>query len=119
MEKHEFKPKEWVLVRDDDGDEWSLNVYSHKHGDFFYGIGCGWCQCIPYEGNEHLLGTSNSPEKKPNEEFKFGDKVKCKRDDTWEDGLFVVNDDSFLPCLVFFPEENDIEWFCREDVRHA
>ena len=118
--EYEFKPKEWVLGRDDDGDEWSLNVYSHKHGDFFYGIGCGWCQCIPYEGNEHLLGTSDSPEERPKEEFQFGDKVKYRTgDDEWVDGLFIMKDDSSVPYFVYLPDENDTEWCRRKDIRHA
>jgi len=125
MEKHEFKPKEWVLVRDDETQKWKLDIFSHFVDGISFPyicIGSYYSECIPFEGNEHLLGTSDSPKEEPNEEFKFGDKVKCKRDkrdDTWVDGLFVVDDDSFLPYLVFLPEENDIEWFCRKDVRHA
>ena len=119
MEKHEFKPKEWVLTRDDDDEDWKLNIFSHKDEGCFCCVSSVWEQCIPFEGNEPLLGTSDSPEEKPKEKFKFGGKVKCKRDDTWVDGLFVMDDDSFLPYLVFFPEENDIEWFYRKDVRHA
>ncbi len=120
MEKHEFQPKEWVLVRDDDDEEWTLNIFSHKSKNYFYCVSSMWEQCIPYEGNEHLLGTSDSPEEKPNEEFEFGDKVKyCTGDGEWVDGLFVMKDDSTIPYLVYLPDENDTEWCRRKDIRHA
>ena len=119
--EYEFKPKEWVLTRDDDDEEWTLNIFSHKSKDYFHCVSSMWEQCLPYEGNEHLLGTSDSPEEKPEkEEFKFGDKVKCWTcDDEWVDGLFVMADDSTIPYLVYLPEENDTEWCRRKDLRHA
>lgn len=125
MEKHEFQPKEWVLVRDEDRDTWKLDIFSHfvDGAAFPYiCVGSYYEECIPFEGNEHLLGTTDAPEEKPEEEeFKFGDKVKyCTGDGEWVDGLFVKkDDDDSLPYLVFLPEENDIEWCCRKDLRHA
>lgn len=123
MEKHEFQPKEWVLVRDEDRDTWKLDIFSHfvDGAAFPYiCVGSYYEECLPYEGNEHLLGTSDSPEEKPKEEFKFGDKVKCWTcDDEWVDGLFVMADDSTIPYLVYLPEENDTEWCRRKDLRHA
>lgn len=119
MEKHEFKPKEWVLTRDDDDEDWKLNIFSHKGEDCFCCVSSVWCQCIPYEGNEHLLGTTDDPEEKLKEEFKFGDKVKCFTGDEWVDGLFVMADDSTIPYLVYLPDENDTEWCRRKDLRHA
>ena len=49
-----------VLVRNGDEYLWKPAVYgfSHNEGHHVVGGGC-WIQCIPYEGNEHLLGTSN------------------------------------------------------------
>ena len=29
MEKHEFKPKDWVLVRNDEKEKWKLDIFSH------------------------------------------------------------------------------------------
>lgn len=69
--KYQFKPFDKVLVRNYDTDEWLPG--------FFYKFDLGWNnpyhimnlhhltdyayrECIPYEGNEHLLGTSNKPE---------------------------------------------------------
>ena len=49
-----------VLVRDTDTDAWKGAFYSHYKSKKIYIIGGSYYyQCIPYEGNEHLLGTSN------------------------------------------------------------
>ena len=49
-----------VLVRDVNGDNWIGAFYSHYKSELFYVIGnVYYYQCIPYEGNEHLLGTNN------------------------------------------------------------
>ena len=117
--EYEFKPKEWVLTRDNDDDEWTLNIFSHMHGEYFYCVSTMWEQCIPYDGNEHLIGTSDSPEEKPNEEFKFGDRVQCREDGEWMDGLFIMDDHTTIRYLVYLPEENDTIWLREEDVRHA
>ena len=59
--KQYFKPKQWVLVRDCDNQTWGLSRFSHLD------MGCYVCinredfrQCIPFEGNEKLLGTTNA-----------------------------------------------------------
>jgi len=94
MEKHEFQPKEWVLVRDDDDEEWTLNIFSHKSKDYFYCVSSMWEQCLPYEGNEALLGTTDAPKEK--EDWKVGDKVEvlCKNDDKWYPGKIIDIDSS-------------------------
>ncbi len=63
--KHQLKPFDKVLVRDSDDCNWVCDIFSHleeKEGCIFACIGTWWRQCIPYEGNEHLLGTKNKPE---------------------------------------------------------
>ena len=64
-----FKPFDKVLVRDADDTKWRCNWFSHYSGDDgvyrFVTTKCGYAQCIPFEGNEHLLGTA----KMPSEEF--------------------------------------------------
>lgn len=50
----EFKPFDKVLVRDDDSGEWCLAIYAMV-------CGARWEQCIPYEGNERLLGKTDKP----------------------------------------------------------
>lgn len=58
--KPQFKPFDKVLVRDRDDDEWVCDIFSHIDAqDFYYCVGTRWEQCIHYEGNEHLLGTTN------------------------------------------------------------
>lgn len=61
--KVELKPFDKVLVRDDETSEWKANFYSQMGA--FGGYECisgVWGDCIPYEGNEHLLGTTNNVE---------------------------------------------------------
>ena len=60
-----LKPFDKVLVRDGNDEVW-VNAFfgfcdpvTYKQCIFVTGNG-NWCQCIPYEGNEHLLGTTNN-----------------------------------------------------------
>lgn len=81
MSEHKFKPFEKVLVRDTSaGDGWRASFFSHYHGGRPVGIN-GWMfdRMIPYEGNEHLLGTTDWPEP----ELKKGDAVLV-----WDKGDF-------------------------------
>lgn len=61
----EFKPFDKVLVRDNNTEEWRADFFSYiQRDDFmFVTVASCWKYCIPFEGNEHLLGTSNSPDK--------------------------------------------------------
>ena len=64
-QSHKFKSFDKVLVRDDDDEKWMCIFFSRldENGDYIcVGSDCSWEQCIPYEGNEHLLGTTNKPE---------------------------------------------------------
>lgn len=58
-----FKPFDKVLVRDEEEREWYTNCFSHYRGDdkgFPYAcFSNAYRYCIPYEGNEHLLGTTD------------------------------------------------------------
>lgn len=60
-----LKPFDKVLVRDTNGQVWTADLFSHiinKNPNLkitFVCVGHYPNQCIPYEGNEHLLGTSN------------------------------------------------------------
>lgn len=60
-QKTELKPFDKVLVRDSDHLKWECDLFSHlgDKEDVFVCISDWWRQCIPYEGNEHLLGTTN------------------------------------------------------------
>lgn len=61
--KQEFKPFEKILVRDDATEKWSISQFSYydeENGDFPYICmnDCCYHYCIPYKGNEYLLGTT-------------------------------------------------------------
>lgn len=61
--KHQFKPFDKVLVRDYNDNEWKCDFFSNMNEHGYYNcINSWWHQCIPYEGNEHLLGTTNNPQ---------------------------------------------------------
>lgn len=69
--KYEFKPFDKVLVRDEDDKEWHISLFAREIVDDSDGLsykhecsnGTLWDCCIPFEGNEHLLGTDENPEK--------------------------------------------------------
>lgn len=58
----QFKPFEKVLVRDSIYDVWRASFFSHikEDNERYVTIGLCWKFCIPYEGNEHLLGTTDN-----------------------------------------------------------
>lgn len=61
----DFKPFDKVLVRDFDEEEWKIDFFEEKNKDKPYAYQCiksHWHQCVPFEGNEHLLGTTGEPE---------------------------------------------------------
>ena len=62
LKKYQFKPFEKVLVRDSYEDEWRASFFSHIREGYakYVTTGLVWKLCIPYEGNEHLLGTTNN-----------------------------------------------------------
>ena len=63
--EHEFNPFDKVLVRNYEDDNWDIEFFQEIGGeDIDYEFVClSGCFnfCVPYEGNEELLGTSNSP----------------------------------------------------------
>ena len=69
--KYDFKPFDKVLVRDEDDKEWHISLFAREIVDDSDGLsykhecsnGTLWDCCIPFEGNEHLLGTDENPEK--------------------------------------------------------
>ena len=58
-----LKPFDKVLVRDSNESRWAINLFGFYVDTDAYPFKCcgysnlGFVQCIPYEGNEHLLGT--------------------------------------------------------------
>ena len=62
QKEYEFKPFDKVLVRNSKKQCWCCNFFSHIIGRFFCCLDGTYAYCIPYEGYEHLLGTTNNPE---------------------------------------------------------
>lgn len=61
-----FEPDQLVLVRENDAARWRLTHYSHTVEGMDWNVtidGKVWASpfIIPYAGNEHLLGTTDSP----------------------------------------------------------
>ena len=70
LDPHKFdittlKPFDRVLVRDNDEQMWTADMfsfYNEKHVYPFMCVGHYTNQCIPYDQNKHLLGTTNKCE---------------------------------------------------------
>lgn len=61
--KCELKPFDKVLVRDSKSDKWRANLFDYIDRDgHYYCVYANWNYCIPYIGNEHLLGTTKDVE---------------------------------------------------------
>lgn len=74
-----FERNDVVLCRDAECEEWSITSFVAKGDEQypFQGHFYRWKNCIPYEGNEHLLGTADTPERyNPNKNTLFGVKLK-------------------------------------------
>lgn len=62
--EYQFKPFEKVLVRDNETQKWRCAFYSHFEPRSAYchvTTNCAYAMCIPFEGNEHLVNTTNNP----------------------------------------------------------
>ena len=62
--KPQLKPFDKVLVRDSNDVPWTASYYSHKEEGSYPYITIGnlcFKYCIPFEGNEHLVGTTKNP----------------------------------------------------------
>lgn len=60
-----LKPFQKVLVRDSDAGIWKAAHFSHYIGENeypYFTTASAYKQCVPYDCNEHLLGTDKSPE---------------------------------------------------------
>lgn len=80
--KSEFKAYDRVLVRDEDQERWQAALYDQYLTDNGASthrvIGEGYfSQCIPYDGHEHLLGTTDSPERPGRWKPKNGELYYC------------------------------------------
>ena len=63
-QKSQFEPFEKVLVRDNERFKWKCAFYSHfePFSNYSHVTSTGtYAMCIPFEGNEHLVGTTKNP----------------------------------------------------------
>jgi hypothetical protein len=68
--EYEFKSFDKVLVKDNEDEEWHISFFAREIVDDSDGLpykyecsnGTLWNYCIPFEGNETLLGTNKNPE---------------------------------------------------------
>lgn len=61
--EHQFKPFERVLVRDNRNEAWRAAFFSYiNEYKRYVTTSMAWKYCVPYEGNEHLLGTDKDVE---------------------------------------------------------
>lgn len=59
----ELKPFDKVLVRDSESDKWRANLFGYiDKYEYYHCVFANWVYCIPYAGNEHLLGTTKDVE---------------------------------------------------------
>lgn len=59
----ELKPFDKVLVRDSESDKWRANLFGYiDKNEYYHCVFANWVYCIPYAGNEHLLGTTKDVE---------------------------------------------------------
>lgn len=99
----QLKPFQQVLVRDSEETPWTCSFYSHYEPKYEVHICVNvrdFKYCIPYEGNEALLGTTDSPRPKrwraeENERYWFmcdnGDCFEvCDNRDKYDDARYTI-----------------------------
>ena len=96
--EHKFVPFQKVLVRCYADHVWRCNIYSHRSINSEQPHECvwgAWKYCIPYEGNEHLLVTTDSPT--PKHEYKWGDIVECQHSngEKWIKAIYIDYNETY------------------------
>ena len=118
-----FEPDQLVLVRDDDTKVWRLTHYSHTVEGMDWNVtidGKVWASpfIIPYAGNEHLLGTTDSPT--PKWEPKPGELVAVRQSDktSWRPRIFAYRKGKYFVCQhEEFHNVKDDGWHYCEPLR--
>lgn len=97
MEKESFKPYDKVLVRDRNNEVWMpafFRDYDESIPEYrFVTMDNVYAQCVPYEGNEHLIGTNGGPVKEPKQKERW----RAKRGEEYyylcvDNNVFVEQD---------------------------
>lgn len=105
-------------MRDDVTSTWRYSVFSHKHSREgvpypYYSAGIIAAICIPYVGNEHLVGTTDdykAPEEPTKPKFIFGAKAKAMLSSGEEmEGILIGfdNEDDDTPFEVAVQDEDE------------
>lgn len=103
-EHKQFKPYDRVLVKQCDDAVWGCKFYSHWIGDLYEhmttdGISVDDEDILPYEGNEHLVGTTNEPneevEPKDGEWVFLCDNPSLNADSWCFSKLYDIRDNTF------------------------
>lgn len=120
MDEVKFEPFQRVLVRDEDMEEWDIDIFRNIIKVSYAPYQCfrnKWKQCIPYDGNEHLFGTSDSPTP-PERKFEWGDKVEVRdnMEHPWRKAIFVSKSPSEGFIVVC---KGELIWRTATECRHA
>lgn len=121
-----FEPDQLVLVRECDTADWELARYSHRspdgsNGHIHHEQGRRWFkddEILPYSGNEHLLGTTDSPT--PKWEPTPGELVAVRQSDktSWRARVFAYRKGKYFVCQhEEFHNVKDDGWHYCEPLR--
>lgn len=121
-----FEPDQLVLVRENEKENWDLARYSYccaEEGEthIHHIQGLRWFrddEIIPYSGNEHLLGTTDSPT--PKWEPKPGELVAVRQNDktSWRPRVFAYRKGKYFVCQhEEFHNVKDDGWHYCEPLR--
>lgn len=120
MSEQKFEHFQQVLVRDHEESVWVCALFSHYNEDkevsrkYICTGGDDWQYCISYKGNEHLVGTCESPIQE--EKLEFGDKILVS-DDTvcWKKALFIKMSDENRFVAISKVNCAEISWkYCKK-----
>ena len=121
---YKIKTGDAVLVKDFPNDEWTYTIFSHKRNDEetnypFITSYCECAYCIPYKGNERLVGTNKTYKSYKNKQkqwvkennIKINDKIKIimksfKNDNGWNNN-WIDEMDSYIGKIGIINEIND------------
>ena len=90
----ELRPGMLVLVRDEEEDEWCVDIFSHfkKDSEPYRCTSGMWPHCIPLEGNEHMAGTM-LPIPQKEKPFEWDEKILvwCDGEDEKTPAIFICD----------------------------
>ena len=122
MPEHKFKTFDRVLCRDFANEKWEPDIFRYYEDEIdmecpFKCIRSKYKMCIPFEENEHLLGTTESPQQKT--EFEFGQKVRVwDKNDRKFNAIYVGENTSLLSNFKYIAirkgSTETQSWICCE-----